>query len=63
MSYRVAERVLRLVDRSVVWVEARWDALRELPFTAVPSRRSGEPELADTIEDLSRDEQAELAET
>jgi hypothetical protein len=60
-SMRIAQRTLRLVDRTVAWVEARWDDLEILPFTNVPLTEVRRPELADTIEDLSVEEQAELA--
>jgi hypothetical protein len=60
-SLRLAQRVLRLVDRTVAWVEARWDDLQILPFTKVPLTEIRRPELADTVEDLSVEERAELA--
>jgi hypothetical protein len=58
----IAERVLRLVDRSVAWVHGRWNALRELPFSAVPVTEIRWPEIADTVQDLSPEAQGELAE-
>jgi Subtilase family len=61
-SMRMAERVLRLVDRTVAWVEAQWDELQILPFTGIPLTEIRRPELADTVEDLSVEERAELAE-
>ncbi len=57
---RVAERVLRLSDRFVAWVQAPWPALQALPFTSIPLPGIRRPELADTVEDLSREEQDEL---
>lgn len=57
---RVADRVLRLVDRFVAWVHGPWDALQPLPFTSVPLTEIRRPELADTVEDLERQEQDEL---
>lgn len=60
-SLRVARRTARLVDRFVVWVEARWADLAPLPFTSVPLTELRRPEFVDTIEDLSRDDQDELA--
>jgi hypothetical protein len=59
-NLRVARRTVRLVDRYIVWVEARWDDLAPLPFTSVPLTELRRPELADTIEDLSQDDQEEL---
>lgn len=55
----VSERVLRLVDRDVMWVEAAWAHLEILPFTSVPLAEIRRPEFIDSIEDLSFDEQAE----
>lgn len=59
---RVSERLLRLVDRDVMWVEATWAQLDLLPFTAVPVAEIRRPELIDSIEDLSMEEQAEYVE-
>lgn len=56
---RMSERLLRLIDRDVMWVEARWAQLELLPFTAVPIAEIRRPEFIDSIEDLSVDEQAE----
>lgn len=55
----VSGRVLRLVDRDVMWVQATWDQLQVLPFTAVPVAEIRQPEFIDSIEDLSDEEQAE----
>lgn len=57
---RLAGRVLRLSDRFVAWVQAPWSALQELPFTSIPLTEIRRPELVDTVEDLSRDEQDKL---
>jgi hypothetical protein len=57
----VADRVLRLVDRTVAWVRSAWSELEVLPFTGVPLAEIRKPELADTVEDLSVEEQDELA--
>lgn len=59
---RLADRDLRLNDRTVLWLQGTWDELQALPFTAVPLAEIRRPEFVDTIEDLSRDEQDELAE-
>lgn len=63
---RLSARVLTLSDRVVMWVEARWDDLQILPFTAVPIAEIRRPEFIDTIEDLTVNDQdeyvAELAE-
>lgn len=56
---RTSERLLRLVDRDVMWIEATWIQLEVLPFTAVPVAEVRRPEFIDSIEDLSADEQAE----
>lgn len=58
-NLRVSQRVLRLVDRDVMWVQATWAQLQVLPFTAVPIAEIRRPEFIDSIEDLSVDEQAE----
>jgi hypothetical protein len=58
---RMAARVLELVDRTVIWVEGRWDDLRGMPFSRVPVTEIRRPELADTVEDLSVEDRAELA--
>jgi Subtilase family len=57
---RLAPRRLELTDRVVVWIEARWDDLQVLPFTAIPVTEVRRPEFVDTVEDLSRDDQDEL---
>jgi hypothetical protein len=58
---RLAPRVLKLSDRTVTWLHASWDELQPLPFTRVPLAEIRRPEFIDTIEDLDRDDQAELA--
>jgi hypothetical protein len=58
--FRMSERRMDLIDRTVVWLEARWDDLQALPFTAVPVAEIRRPEFVDTVEDLSRDDQDEL---
>ena len=58
----LADRVLRLTDRTVAWIESTWSQLENLPFTAVPLAEIRAPEFADTIEDLPREDQEELAE-
>ncbi|MGY0387140.1 S8 family peptidase [Nocardioides sp. WG-D5] len=59
---RVSPRMLHLIDRDVTWVEATWDQLQALPFTAVPIAEIRRPEFVDTIEDLTVDEQSEYVE-
>jgi hypothetical protein len=61
VDLRMASKVLRLVDRTVIWVEAQWDQLRSIPFTKVPLTEIRRPELADTVEDFTIEERAELA--
>jgi hypothetical protein len=58
---RLAARVLKLNDRTVAWLRCSWSDLIRLPFTAVPLAEIRRPEFADTIEDMSPDEQALLA--
>lgn len=58
-EFVVSPRVLRLLDRSVTWVQATWSQLEPLPFTAVPVAEIRRPEFVDTIEDLTLDEQQE----
>lgn len=60
-NLNVSNRLLRLVDRDVMWVEATWAQLEVLPFTAVPVAEIRRPEFIDSIEDLSAEEQAEYA--
>jgi hypothetical protein len=60
-SLAMAEHFLALNDRTVVWVRSPWAELEDLPFTAVPLTEVRRPEFADTIEDLSSEEQEELA--
>lgn len=55
----ISARLLRLIDRDVMWVEGRWTELEILPFTAVPVAEIRRPEFIDTIEDLTQEEQAE----
>lgn len=55
----VSPRLMRLVDRDVMWVRSTWAQLDVLPFTAVPVAEIRVPEFIDTIEDLTVAEQAE----
>jgi hypothetical protein len=59
-NFRMSERRMDLTDRTVVWLEARWDDLHALPFTSIPVAEIRRPEFVDTVEDLARDEQDEL---
>ena len=56
----VSARLLRLVDRDVMWVESTWAQLEVLPFTAVPVAEIRRPEFIDSIEDLTTEEQGEF---
>jgi hypothetical protein len=58
----VTDRALLLNERTVVWLRSTWSALQDLPFTRVPVTELRRPEFAETIEELSREEQDELAE-
>jgi len=59
---RLVERSLELRDRTVVWIESKWDELQALPFTSVPLAEIRKPEFAQTIEDLHLPDQEELVE-
>lgn len=61
LNVRLVERALRLSGRAVIWIESSWDQLQALPFTSVPLAEIRRPEFVETIEDLGRDEQEELA--
>ncbi|KFU78454.1 Subtilase family protein [Amycolatopsis lurida] len=60
LRLRLASRTLEMTDRTVTWIEARWDDLHSLPFTAVPIAEIRRPEIVDTIDDLPREDQYEL---
>jgi hypothetical protein len=62
LGFAVSSRVLRLMDRDVMWVEASWEQLELLPFSAVPIAEIRRPGFVDTIEDVGLDEQAEYVE-
>jgi hypothetical protein len=61
-SAQLADRVLRLQDRTVAWMRSSWDGLQALPFSAVPLSEIRDPEFVDTIEDLPREDQDLLSE-
>lgn len=56
---RISSRIMRLIDRDVMWIESTWASLEILPFTAVPVAELREPEFIDSIGDLGIEEQAE----
>lgn len=58
-SLELSPRVVRLFDRTVMWIKGSWAQLEVLPFTSVPIAEIREPEFTDTIEDLDQDEQGE----
>lgn len=58
-NLNVSSRILRLADRDIMWIEARWGQLEILPFTDVPVAEIRSPEFINTVEDLSAGEQAE----
>lgn len=62
MQLRIAPEDLRFDRRHVVWLEARWEQLLALPFTAVPIAELRRPQFIDTIEDLDLAEQTEWTE-
>jgi hypothetical protein len=57
----MASRHLQLSDRTIAWVQARWEDLQALPFTSVPIAEIRRPEFVDTVEDLSVADQQDLA--
>ena len=59
LGYTVADRTTVLQNRVIVWVKASWDSLQVLPFSAVPLAEIRRPSFVDTIEDLTKTEQAE----
>ena len=59
LGLRLAERSIHFDNRYVVWIEALWEDLRGLPFSAVPVTEIRRPALVDTVEDLDREEQYE----
>ena len=59
LGLRFAEDSIHFDSRYVVWIEARWDDLSTLPFSAVPVTEIRRPSLIDTVEDLEQDEQYE----
>jgi hypothetical protein len=61
MGLRLSRNTMLLRDRSIMWVEARWDDLLSIPFTAVPITELRRPEFVDTVQDLSRVEQDEYS--
>lgn len=60
LEFGVSARVIKMRDRDVMWIEARWEQLASLPFSAVPIAEIRRPEFVDSIEDLSTDQQAEF---
>lgn len=52
---RLSSRRMPPTGRTVVWIQARWDDLQVLPFTAIPIAEIRRPEFVDTIEDVFRD--------
>ncbi|MDZ7677699.1 MAG: S8 family serine peptidase [Acidimicrobiales bacterium] len=59
VQLRIAPNHLRFDRRHVIWLEARWDQLQLLPFTAVPVTELRRPQFVDTIQDLDVAEQME----
>ena len=48
----LTNRAMRFGRRSVVWFQARWADLKDLPLTSVPIAELRRPAVVDTIEDL-----------
>lgn len=61
-NLQVSPRLVRLVDRTVMWVGGGWAHLEVLPFTAVPIAEIRSPAFIDTVEDLTLDQQDEYVE-
>lgn len=59
LGLRLIDGSLSFDSRHVVWMQARWDDLASLPFSAVPVSEIRRPCLVDTVEDLERDERYE----
>ena len=59
LGLRFAEDSIHFDSRYVVWIEARWDDLSTLAFSAVPVTEIRRPSLIDTVEDLEQDERYE----
>lgn len=59
LGLRLLDRSLAFNDRVVMWIQATWQQLEVLPFTAVPLAEVRRPEFIDTIEDLGDEEQHE----
>lgn len=62
LNLRLLDRSLAFNDRVVMWINATWQQLEVLPFTAVPLAEIRRPEFIDTIEDLLPSEQGEYVE-
>lgn len=58
-SIRATDRRTVFQNRTIFWVKASWDDLQVLPFTSLPLAEIRQPGFVDTIEDLTRDEQAD----
>lgn len=59
LRIHTADRATVFQSRTVVWVKATWDELQVLPFTDIALAEVRRPTFVDTIEDLTRDEEAE----
>ena len=61
LGLRLLNRSLRLDNRHIVWVQARWEDLHALTHSAVPVTEIRLPAFADTYEDLPESDQREYA--
>ena len=59
---RLAPKHLKFDRRHVVWLEANWDQLQALPFTAVPVTELRRAQFIDTFQDLDVGEQMDWTE-
>lgn len=59
-ALRTAKSHMQFHSRYVTWLEATWDDLLPMPFTAVPIAELRRPQFVDTIEDLELGEITEL---
>jgi hypothetical protein len=56
----MAQSRLSFDTRHVLWLQARWNDLLVLPFTAIPLTELRRPQFVDTVEDLDLGDQMEL---
>lgn len=62
LGLTVATETLEFEDRTVVWVEGRWDSIAILPLTKIPLHEIRRPSRVDRVLDLTSAEQDEYVE-